>query len=360
MNPDLPKITRRLKIAFFLVTAAVLSAILYFSRSILPVFVISLLFAYLLVPIVHFFERKGIERGVSILLLYLLFLVSFSLFVFLLLPGLIRDVESFTSRFPEYQKKMTVITTRAEKAAERLFPSMKAGALSEKLKGYFGDALGRLPGILISLFSRISSLILIPFIVFFYLKDGNSFKRRLLEFVPNRFFEMALCISYEMEGSVGKYLRGQMLDCIVVGLLSIAGLSLLKIPNALLIGTIAGASNIVPYLGPVIGFVPAALTALLEYQSLMPVLQVALLFFIVQLLDNSLISPLVVGSSVNLHPLLVLFVVMAGGSIGGVLGAILAVPVTSILKVAFEVTMRYLNQYSLMVRARAGTERPTA
>ena len=141
----------------------------------------------------------------------------------------------------------------------------------------------------------------------------------------------------EMDNSLGSFIRGQLLISAIVGILIAVGLSIMGVDFALIIGLIAGIFNIVPYFGPIIGAVPAVVFALLK--SPLTAVYVVLLFAVVNQVESSIISPNILGEHVGLHPVTVIFSIISGGYLFGILGVILAVPVTSIVKV----TLRYVH-----------------
>lgn len=141
----------------------------------------------------------------------------------------------------------------------------------------------------------------------------------------------------EMDNSLGSFIRGQLLISAIVGVLIAVGLSIIGVDFALIIGLIAGIFNIVPYFGPVIGAIPAVISALLK--SPLSAVYVVILFIVVNQVESSIISPNILGEHVGLHPVTVIFCIISGGYLFGILGVILAVPVTSIIKV----TLRYIH-----------------
>jgi len=150
-----------------------------------------------------------------------------------------------------------------------------------------------------------------------------------------------------VELQLGGYIRGQLIDAFLVGLLSILALYLLDVPYYILIGSLAGLANLIPYFGPIVGAVPAVVVSMMHNPSFSIVLWIALAFAIVQLIDNILISPLVVARSVNIHPLVVIVVVLIGERLLGILGMLLAVPVTAIANVIIRETIWIFRNYRL-------------
>lgn len=158
-------------------------------------------------------------------------------------------------------------------------------------------------------------------------------KRAFVGFIPNRYFEMSLSMMHKVDAQLGGYLRGQFIDAALVGILAIVAMWALDVNYYILVGIFAGLTNMIPYVGPAAGAVSAVFVVLMSAGSGNQVLMVVLAFLVIQLMDNVLIQPLVVARSVNLHPLIIIFAVIIGGQFFGILGMLLAVPATGMIKV---------------------------
>jgi len=158
--------------------------------------------------------------------------------------------------------------------------------------------------------------------------------------IPTRFVETTLSLVSEIDEILGRYIRGQLVESMFVAAMSTIGLLIIGVDYAFLIGILAGLGNLIPYLGPVVGALPAIVVAFAKFHSMGPVLQVLLVFALVQIIDNNIVQPLVFSRGVQLNAVIVIFVLMAGAQVGGVLGMFLAVPVACIVKVVLSVLMR--------------------
>ena len=196
--------------------------------------------------------------------------------------------------------------------------------------------------------SLVTTVIIIPFAVFFLLKDGPAMMKNLFSMIPNRYFEMSLNMMYKIDQQLGGYLRGQFFDALIVGILAIIALWILDVKYFFLIGIFAGLSNMIPYVGPLVGGSAAILVVLMTGGSGITMLLVVAAFLIIQLADNVLIQPLVVARSVDLHPLLIIFSVIIGGQFFGIMGMLLAVPATGIIKVLMSELYRGVRKYKLI------------
>lgn len=197
--------------------------------------------------------------------------------------------------------------------------------------------------------SGLTFVVIVPFVAFFFLKEGRRLTRCLIALVPNAYFELCLNLMHQANKQIGNYIRGQLLAVLVVSVLSISGLSIIGVYYAVPLGLLAGLANVIPYLGPLIGIVCSSIVALATGGGLAMVAKVIAMFLIVQLIDNVLIQPTMVAKSVELHPLVVLFVVMVGSQLMGIVGMLIAVPLTGIAKVSGQTVYKGIRQYRFRV-----------
>lgn len=208
-----------------------------------------------------------------------------------------------------------------------------------------GSLLGRTTDLLGRLFSGIMLLAIVPFVAFFFLKEGRRITHGIVELVPNAYFEMTLNLLYRINNQIGGYIRGQLVEVLIVAGLSVGGLAVIGMPYSVPVGILAGLANMIPYLGPIVGIAAATLVALTTHGGMAMVVKVVVLFFAIQMIDNILVQPMVVAKSVDLHPLIVLVVVMIGSDVGGMVGMLVAVPLTGILKVSVQTLYEGLKEY---------------
>jgi predicted PurR-regulated permease PerM len=191
----------------------------------------------------------------------------------------------------------------------------------------------------------IAHLVAIPFIVFFLIKDGRELKRMVISLVPNRYFEFSLNLLFKMDLQLGNFLRGQFLDALIFGILATIALWILDIPYFFVLGAFAGLANLIPYAGPIVGGLASVLVTVVYCEDMSRVVYVIIAFILAKLIDDAIIQPVVVAKSVDLHPLIVLLVIIIGGSFFGMLGMLLAVPAVGFLKVAVEETVKTVRKY---------------
>jgi predicted PurR-regulated permease PerM len=205
-------------------------------------------------------------------------------------------------------------------------------------------------GKLSSVFSVLSIVVIIPVVTFFLLADGHLIRQYALSLVPNTYFEMVMLLFNKIGSTLKLFLRGQMIDAFAVAVMTSIGLSIIGLPYALLIAIVAGLGNMIPYLGPIIGFMPALLVILLSPGgfSVGLLLGVVIVFVLVQFIEGTFVYPLAVGKSVELHPLVVIIGITVGGQLGGIIGMLVTIPLIAMVKVSLEVLHTYLKAYTII------------
>lgn len=209
-----------------------------------------------------------------------------------------------------------------------------------------------IPKILLSNASKIAStfafVFMIPFISFFILKDKNLFSKMFNNFIPNRFFELYITITHKISELVSSFLRALMLEIFIVGVLTAIVLTIIGVNYGIVIGLSAGIANMIPYFGPFFGAIFAMSAIILTGQDPSMIIYAVFGMWGVQVLDNNIVYPLVIGNSTNIHPLFVFLTVVAGGYMFGVLGMILSVPVVYIVSEISKELYTSLKKYDII------------
>ena len=188
--------------------------------------------------------------------------------------------------------------------------------------------------------------LLSPFLAFFMLLDGRDFVRKILALVPNQFFELALNLNWQVNRQLGGFIRARLLQSILVGLIIWVGLLLIGFPYSLFLAIFAGILNVIPYLGPFLGAVPALVINFSNSGSGENLL-LGLLFIyaLAQIVDAVLITPFIVAKIVDLHPVTVILVIIAGAQMMGILGMIISIPIFCTLKVSSQAIYKHLTDF---------------
>jgi predicted PurR-regulated permease PerM len=180
---------------------------------------------------------------------------------------------------------------------------------------------------------------IIPFLAFYILKDFDVFERTVITYVPKPHRKHAVRLIKDIDAALGSYIRGQFIVCLIVGTLAYIGYLLIGIPYPLLLASIVAVTNIIPYLGPFFGAAPALVVA--STISLKMMLMVVIVNTICQTLEGNVVSPQVVGRTLHMHPLSIIFVLLIGGELAGIVGMILAVPIFAAIKVIVQHIFSY-------------------
>lgn len=311
--------------------------LLPYLKPVMATLVAAILITTVLDPIVTLLEHRGINRIGAILLVFMVITLLLSLAVLSTAPTITAQIESLSRSLQD--KSPSKIVDTAQSALFSKIPLLKSPEIQEKLNTklelFISEVMQMSFSAAVSIVTSFPYLIVIAFAVFFFLKDGWRIKRAIIEAMPNRYFEISLILVHQITEQIGRYIRGQLIVSSIIGTLSILALTLLDIPYSFFIGVIAGLANMIPYFGPLLGFVLAAAVALFNTPSFGVVLAVAGAFATIQLIDNVLVSPFIVSRSVELHPLAIIICILIGSALMGLWGALLAVPVASVLKVTF-------------------------
>ncbi len=332
-------------VATSIIVMAILALLVYYIRNIVIIFALAFLAAYVLGPAVRFFEGRGINRILIVSLLYVAFVAIVVASVLLLLPLLWSEVNELRINIqnslsdPQFGETVKSGLQNIEARLIQAFPQLESVNLGEQLnieenatKGAYW-ILGRMGAIITTYTGRliwlIVAMVITPIITFFLLKDGERIRRGAMKLIPSKHSEIALELLQKVDRQIGRYIRGRLAESIILSVLTIIGLFILDIKYYLVIGGIAGFANLIPYIGPVGISIPAVILAAYQHGATRMVFT-GIFLGALQVVDNAILVPLVVGKSVDLHPIVTVFVIFVGGQLLGFLGMIVAVPLTSI------------------------------
>jgi putative permease len=307
--------------------------------SALLAFVIS----YTAGPAVNFLERQGVGRTLATAGTFLVFGLVLTCAGFWLFPYFGQTLAALQSDMPRYisgvGRFITELETKLHSFSGPLSGFDVTARVEIQLTQWTQDFFDRLPGFLKTC---VTVMVLGPFLAFFMVKDGRSVMNMILGLVPNQLFEPALSLIHQINFQIGQFVRARILESVIVGLVTGIGLLLISFPYAVLLGVFAGITNFIPYLGPIMGAVPAFAIALVNGHTGLEVFFVALVYVVAQLIDAGFLIPLMVARIVDLHPVTVIVVIIAGAQVMGILGMIISIPVASTLKVTLSTIYRHL------------------
>lgn len=319
-----------------IVLLSILLFVLYRINTVLMPFLYALVFVYILRPIVGFLEDKGLPRVLALILSYLGIIIILTLFGMYVGPILYKESNGLIAKIPQYVTTTNGYITDLVKE----HPFLKGDQTSEFLTGlgnsfksFLQKAALSVPQMTAGLFGGMINLVLAPIIAFYILKDLSVIRITVRDMIPEKHRVEGMQIVKKIDEIVGGFLKGQALVALSVAVLSGIALYALGVDYAILLGFIIGVFNIIPYLGPIIGGAPAVIIALGTSWQLALIVIVVLLA--VQQIDSILISPRIMSSQVNLHPAVVIFALLAGETLLGFVGMLIAIPIAAVGKALY-------------------------
>lgn len=321
------------KVSFVLHPLAVL-----IKTIVLPIILSGILY-YLLNPVVDVMEKWKIKRGWSILILYLAIGGILTVVVLAVIPVVRNQITGLIENFPTYSE--TVKHQFEELTGSKLFSQFQEavnlnsqdwwGTISQKATEILNSTWTKLGGFLGAFTETVLSIVTVPFILFYLLKDGKKLPAKILSFLPIKSRTGAMHVLEDINHQISSFIRGQIIVSFCIGILLYIGYMIIGLDYALILAIIASFTSVVPYLGPAIAITPALIVALVT--SPVMLLKMVAVWTIVQLIEGKFISPQIMGKTLKIHPITIIFVILTSGNLFGVVGILLAVPGYAVLKV---------------------------
>lgn len=302
--------------------------------AVLIPFIVAAFITYLLHPIVQKLHESGIHRGVAVFIIYILFFGGIGFALYKGIPAFIHQLKDLTESVPylekQYREWIELIqqktSTWSDGLQTRIDEAIEAGGVAlDKL-------LTKSINAMLSILNYTIIIAIIPFISFYMLKDYDLMKRAVWYITPRKWRKEGILFLRDVDKSLGSYIRGQLFVCAAIGAISALLFWLFGMKYPLLLGLIIGLTNVIPYFGPIIGVIPAVVIA--STISVKMVIISIVIIAVLQFVEGNILSPLIVGKSLHMHPLVIMFALLAGGEAGGVLGLIIAVPILAVIKVS--------------------------
>ncbi len=336
--------------------------------------IIAIIFAYVMEPVVHFLEKKGIKRPFGVIIVYISVIVIFTILLVSVVPKTLNELLNLFQQLPTvadtiiteinnfFAKISTQFNIELPKNVLDLLntnnlPQKNAGMgqnIAATISKTINDlntkmqtqALATIRNIVSKFYSVITSSIriLLVFIFSFYFSvDKANYNKKVQSWIPSKYREDVFYLANRIDKSLQQFIRGRLLMAFFVGFATMIYLLILGVDFAIVIGMITCVADIIPYIGPFLGFVPAVLFAFMD--APIKALWVSILFIIIQWAENNLLAPKLIGTSTGLNPLLVLVSIIIGGGVFGVWGMIISVPLTSIIFILVDfIKMKYVEK----------------
>ncbi|KAF0197461.1 MAG: Uncharacterized protein FD169_443 [Bacillota bacterium] len=301
-------------------------------------FVLAVFLAYLLNPLVDFFESRRIPRVLGIFMIYLAAGALIALGITYTIPRILVEINKLSERLPEFTQLFTQVLADMQERFQRAnLPPVFQNLIEQNIQRTQDRlllVLDHTVDALLETLGRVFVALLTPILAFYILKDVDVLKRTITNLMPGKHRRKLLAWLSKIDGTLGSWIRGQLLIAFMVGVLSTIGLSLIRLEFAVLLGVLAGMLDVIPYFGPIIGGIPPVIVGLLVSPAMG--LKALVVIIVVQQIESNLITPQILGHSVGLHPLLVIFALLLGGELGGLAGLVLSVPVAAMIKATLE------------------------
>jgi len=326
---------------FFLVFGLICAFLIYLLQPILMPFLLGALIAYLGDPIVDKLEEFRLPRALGVTIVFSVFTLFSVLALLLIIPSLIKQIEVLRGSIPHavYWIEHEVAPWLAANLGWELDKLSTDGirqAVQERLSGH-GSLLATVAKKVtvssISMMVWAANLLLVPVVSFYLMRDWDIIIGKIHGLLPRNIEPTVTQLTKDSNEVLGSFLKGQLLVMLSLGVIYSVGLWIVGLDLALLIGMVAGLSSIVPYLGFIVGIGFAIIAAAFQFQEWLPLIYVCVVFGVGQVLESVLLTPVLVGDKIGLHPVAVIFAIMAGGQLFGFTGVLLALPVAAVAMV---------------------------
>jgi len=328
-----------LAIIIFNQISYVFQPVMVVLSTITPPIILAFIAYYLLNPVVNLLEKVRINRLWGIIIIIVVFSGIITGILMLSIPTIEKQVIDLIASFPTYIDKINegVHTFVSNSAFETYYNEARdwvvtnLGDIPATIMASFGDAMQGIRSFASTLTTIIVSLVTFPFVLFFLLKDGKRFKTYFLSLFPKKFRNDMANILHNMDTQVGSYIQGQIFVALCIGVLLFIGYMIIGLEYGVILAITAAVTSVVPYLGPVIAITPAIVIAIVTSPWML--VKLAIVWAVVQFAEGHFISPNVMGRTMKIHPLTIMFVLLVAGKLFGLVGVILGIPGYAIAKV---------------------------
>lgn len=349
LNVTKSRIQRALLILFLLAIIYILWTNFPIIGKLMGIMIASIIFSYLIVPLVKFFEDKledkDISRGWAIAIVYLLIVAFFNILLGIVLPIIGKEFSKFISSLPSLLNGATefinsfidnlsrgqengflrVIQDELDTIAKTL-----VGGIQKSFFEFLSGMTDKIPGIV----SKFVIIAIVPVVSFYLIYDREKLVNRIINWITKYRGQRFLDLTSDLNAAMSDFIRGRLIMAAFVGVGTTVVMFILGIEFALVIGIITAVADIIPYIGPFLGFIPAFILAWIE--SPIKGVIMAISFLLLQWLENNVLGPKILSDSVGLHPIIILFCILIGASVGGVLGMIFFLPIVLATKIIIE------------------------
>lgn len=332
---------KRRKIIAGLIFAVILGVFIFFIirhrgiiASIITPFIIGIVIAYLVNPAVVIMENKGLKRFYAVIIVYALFVSTILCISYFVFPVIYKEISKLMDVLPLYISKAKNYIDRIYVSfSKSLTPDMKQVIRNniDNLQKAAVEQIDHITKTFFSIFEGVANWIIAAVVSFYLLKDKDYFLNLVKYLIPAGRRQETFRVTREINRVLTRFIRGQLIVALIVGILATVGFFIIDLHFALLMGVVTGAANIIPYFGPILGGIPVTIIGLMD--SSQKALSAVVVIFVVQQLESGIITPKIVGESVGIHPVFIIFSLFVAGRFFGIIGMFFAVPAAAILKI---------------------------
>lgn len=347
---------------FVLAGVSVGGVLLYLLAPVLTPFLVAAVLAYIGDPLVDRLEARRFSRTLAVTTVFLCLSLVVLILLLILVPMLERQIALLVNKLPQYldwlqNKGLPSLSAYFGVEVSRFdLAELKDAVREQWLQsgGVVKGVLGAISRSGMTLLAWFANLVLIPVVAFYMLRDWDILIERIHELIPRRYEATVVRLARASDEVLGAFLRGQLTVMLALGTIYTIGLWIVGLELALLIGMLAGLVSFVPYLGFIVGILAAGIAAVMQFHELLPLVYVVAVFMVGQTIEGMLLTPLLVGEKIGLHPVAVIFAVLAGGQLFGFFGVLLALPVAAVAMVLLRYTHEQYVGSSLYVEGDSG------
>ncbi|MGD8305480.1 MAG: AI-2E family transporter [Ignavibacteria bacterium] len=344
------KFRRPIKLILLIISIIIGLYVLFLVSNLIIILALSTLLAFIFIPFIYSLEGQGFTRLTSTLIVFAAMAVLIYLGLSVVIPKFSYQMDQLIQRLSEfsYIDQIKILQSWLTDTLPFIDTSNLSARIEEFVSTQIVNSFESISTLLSSIVSVIAILVIVPFITFFLLKDSKRILKGLLSIMPNNYFEMSYWILKKVSLQLGLFVRAWIFDATFVGTLLGFGFYIIGIPSALPLGVIAGLGHLIPYFGPIIGAIPAIILSLMQTGDLSQVPLIIIVVLGVYTIDNGFVQPYVFGKSVDIHPILIILLIIGGGQIFGLIGMLLAVPVATVIKTSVMEIYFALKNYKIV------------
>ncbi|MDF2884780.1 MAG: family transporter [Clostridiaceae bacterium] len=328
---------KQIKLILIFVSFIAVIWIIYKSfvlKEIVYLIFISLIISYTLMPLQKKIIERGLNKRLSALLIIVFLIFLCTAFIYIIVPSILKEGLNVDSGIIRIQKNIEIIYEKFKPLNNNKTIYVIMDKIYDKIDNEMAEILNKLFDGALNIGGNLLSAAVIPIISYYFMADSDIIFNKVLIMFPIKARRITKKILQDIDKVLGKYIVGQLLLSVIIGVFTFIILFTLKVDFPVLLSILNAFFNIIPYFGPIFGAVPAVIMGFME--STKTGIYTIIFLYLLQLIEGNIISPKITGNSVSMHPLLIIILLLVGGKIGGFIGMIIAVPVGVIIKIIYE------------------------